>query len=304
MVSQKRDELYCADEILCDAAARLKKAGLAEGRAEAEILLASILNIPRWRLYLQREEKIGLREAKNFQSALAKRERRVPLSYITGEKEFYGYSFQVTGDVLIPRPETEFLIDTVLAAVNEDNPAIEHKMVIADLGTGSGAIAVTLALLLPRAEIWALDISPAALLIARKNSVIHGVCSRIRFVRGSFEEIPRLLPRSLNLVVANPPYICSGNINQLAPEIKEYEPLQALDGGEDGLDSYRQILEALKHVTVRPPATLIMETGEDSLAALKDLCRSNPLISSLAFIKDYRGHERVMKATLATGISG
>ena len=292
------NENLSTEELLRDGAKRLKGSGISQSRAEVEILMASVLDIPRWKLYLQKEETLSPEAEKKFQIALGKREKHTPLSYITGKKEFYGYEFKVSPSVLIPRPETEILIETAISIIRESNNGKDEKLCIADLGTGSGAIAVTLALLIPHAEIWALDSSLAALEIAAENASYHKVASRINFVAGRFIDIPALFPKSINMIITNPPYICSRNIAQLPPHIKDYEPLSALDGGEDGLNCYREILDALTKTPIAPPAIFLSETGEDSLSALKALCSSHPAISSFSFIKDYRDFERVLKATV------
>lgn len=279
---------------ICYAVKKLKNAGVPDSRSEAEIILAGIMNIERWKLYSQADDALlpGVKQA--FFRAIELRQKHCPLAYITGKKEFYGFDFYVTPEVLIPRPETEFLIDAVIGwAKGQVNNDEDRKIKIVDLGTGSGSIVVTLALLLPRSLLWAVDVSPEALRIAQKNACVHGVQRRITLMEGSYWEAFSGKQQLFDVIVSNPPYICSSNIEKLSPDIKEYEPRKALDGGKDGLDGYRHILKKIK-LFASSPSLLVLEVGAGSFKSVKDLCQRESAITRVQSLKDYLGHDRVL----------
>jgi release factor glutamine methyltransferase len=198
----------------------------------------------------------------NFEHLVARRVRREPISYITGAREFWGIDFEVTPDVLIPRHETEFIVEEALQRLEPG-----ARPLIMDVGTGSGCIAIVLAREVPGAQVIATDVSRVALDVARRNAVRHGVADRVRFVETSFLDA---VEETADLIVSNPPYVPSVSKPGLTPEVRDYEPGVALFGGEDGLEGLRRVLEASAR-RLKPGGWLIMEFGcgqDDNVVAL------------------------------------
>ncbi len=208
-----------------------------------------------------------------YEPLVARRERREPVSYILGTREFWGMAFQVGPDVLIPRHETEFIIEETLARIGSD-----ARPVIMDIGTGSGCIAVALAREIPGARVIATDVSRSALEVARQNARRHGVADRIRFVETSFLDG---IEDVADVIVSNPPYVPSVSQPGLTPEVRDYEPPVAVFGGEDGLDGVRSVLEAAV-ARLAAGGLLIMEFGlgqDDAVTALVDVVSTLDLVA-------------------------
>ena len=227
-------------DLLQTATRALTNAGIPDGRREAETLIAHILNCTRLDLYRADLLSLDPDQQEAFKGLIRHRARREPLQYLLGMQEFWGKEFRVTTDTLIPRPETELLIEAVLEQF--EKPA--SPITLVDLCTGTGCLAVTLATLYPTARILATDLSAAALDVARLNASRHGTTGRIEFLKGDlFEPLrPLGLNHRVDLLLSNPPYVSSGEIPTLQPEVRVHEPRLALDGGPDGLDYYRRIL--------------------------------------------------------------
>lgn len=243
------------DELLRAATEELKAAGCASPRLDAEVLLSVVLGCDRLALYREPARQVTDQEATAFRALLSRRAGGEPVAYLTGEKEFMGLRFKVTPAVLIPRPETELLVETALALLRD-----VAAPVVADVGTGCGAIAVSLAVSLPAARIFATDVSPAALAVARENAVRQGVAGRIVFLAGDLLE--PLLPVGeliLDLVAANLPYIPTRAMKSLPREVRR-EPMVALDGGADGLALYRRLVPQAGRL-LKPGGYLLMEIG-------------------------------------------
>jgi release factor glutamine methyltransferase len=222
-------------------------------RLSAQILLAKVLGISRLDLLLDPTRHVDLRERQAFDVLLERRASGEPVAYLVGSKEFYGLEFQVDSRVLIPRPETEELVEHICREFRATD-----RLLFADLGTGSGILAVTLAHMLPLARGVAVDIEPGALEIARANALRHGVADRLLMVRGDF-----LTPFSrscLDLVVSNPPYVTEAEYAALSPEVAGFEPRLALVAGKDGLDCLRVIEREARRV-LRPGGNLWAEIG-------------------------------------------
>jgi len=225
-----------------------------------------------------------------YKDAIARRLRHEPVQYIVGSQEFYGLPFRVTPAVLIPRPETEHLVEAVLNRLPQDRP-----ITIADIGTGSGAIALVLAHHLPLATVFALDLSPAALHVAKDNAAALGLASRVYFV---LSDLLGALPPDqqhafFDAVVSNPPYVPTTEAAQLHPQVSQYEPVTALYAGEDGLSIYKRLIPQAHHA-LKPGGLLAMEIGygqRDPIAGLlsgwKDVC----------FVKDLQQIPRVALAS-------
>jgi release factor glutamine methyltransferase len=275
----------------------LSAAGIESARLDTELLLRDVLGIDQAEFYLRLGETIAPDIERSFWELLQRRARREPVAYITGRKEFWSLDFIVTPDVLIPRPETELLVETALKRAQS---MLASPLKVLDIGTGSGAIAVCLANELSRAQITAVDISKAALQVARANAECHGVADRIRFAQGDLWAAVADEWESFDLIVANPPYIRSGDLSGLAPEIREWEPILALDGGTDGLDYYRRIASgAQSYLTAA--GDLLLEIGDDMGEAVTRIFAHEAGYELPSILRDYTGKDRVLATRKATG---
>lgn len=256
-------------------------------RADAEVLLAEALQIGRIDLYVRYDQPLTTVELSLYKSMIKRRVRREPVAYIVGAKEFWSMDLCVSGDVLVPRPETECLVEKALSLIPED---VDFQ--ILEIGTGSGAIALALASERPRCRIIASDLSIKALGTAGKNAGIHGLSERIHFLCGSgslpFKEDGRLF----DLILSNPPYIRTDEIEGLQPEIVRYEPRMALDGGPDGLDCIREIIGSA-HRLLKPKGCLLLEIGYDQRSGVEKITQSVGCYETVSTEKDYSGYDRV-----------
>ena len=245
---------------------RFVSAGISASLAalDAEFLAREVLGWDRARFLADRHEKATSRFLLQFEPLVARRVRREPVSYILGAREFWGLAFEVGPDVLIPRPETELIVEETLALCGKD--ASPH---IVDVGTGSGCIAVALALEIPRARITATDLSAVALRVARRNAERHQVSDRITFVETNFLDG---VETGADIIVSNPPYVPSVSGLGLTPEVRDYEPPLAVFAGDDGLDAMRSVAMAAAR-TLAPGGFLVMEFGcgqDDCVVSLID----------------------------------
>lgn len=265
--------------------------GVQSSRLDAELLLAHALDCRRLDLYLNPDKPVTEAERTRFKSLIRRRAAREPVAYIISEKEFYGRIFHVDRRVLIPRPETEALIETALKYASDRS--VPH---IVDLGTGSGCIAVTLALEIPDTHLLAVDQSRDAIAVAIENSTRHDVADRILFREGNwFEPLTDLAaPKTIDLVVSNPPYIRHDELQKLQPEITRYEPRLALDGGSDGLQPYLQIASGAKY-WLKSGGCLILEIGHDQGDAVRQIL-ANTEFGTISIFKDLAGLDRVIWA--------
>lgn len=225
--------------------------GIESPRLDAELLVAHALDLDRVDLYLDLNRPLLEEERAAIRPLVARRREREPVAYILGHKDFYGRRFSVTPDVLIPRPDTETLVEHALDCIPADTPC--HVL---DVGTGSGAIAVTIAAERPLAWVHATDVSAAALNVAADNAETHAVTTRIRFEHTDLVGTEA----RYDVVVSNPPYVSTGELATLQPEVKDHEPAMALDGGRDGLDVVRALLKAAEAAT-QTGAQLLIEVG-------------------------------------------
>jgi len=258
-------------------------------RSEAEILLAHCLGMRRIDLYLNHDQPLTEAELATFKTLIKRRVSREPLAYITGCREFWSLPLVVGPSVLIPRPETECLVEAVLPVL--DDPNGQPKRVL-DLGTGSGAITIALAHEHPEHRYVAMDRSPSALRIARQNARTHRVDHCIQWFCGDWDAALADRGDGLDLIVSNPPYICSGDMAALQPEIHLHEPVSALDGGEDGLLSLRRIIVSA-HDYLRPGGLLALEMGCNQADAVRSIADDVGCYVSVRVIKDYSGLDRV-----------
>jgi release factor glutamine methyltransferase len=231
--------------------------------ADSILLLRHVLNIPTAEIHAYRERPLTAHQTVEFNALIRERLKGKPIQYLTGEQEFFGLPFHVTPDVLIPRPETEHLVEAAIARLqNHPNPRI------ADVGTGSGAIAVALAHSLPNAQIVALDISAAALQIAQRNAQRNNVAERIRFIESDL--LAAVADEQFEAIVSNPPYIAESERKALPKEVREYEPQQALFAGPTGLEIHERLIAEAKPL-LASGGWLMMEIGhgqQDAVAAM------------------------------------
>ena len=260
-----------------------------EASLEAEILLMHVLGIDRAKLYAVLGEELSEGDAEVLAQLVNRRLTNEPVAYIVGHREFFGYDFHVAPGVLIPRPESELLVEETLDFVRGYFP--EEDPIIAEIGTGSGAIAISLALILPKAEIYATDISASALEIARVNCERHGVQDRVHLLEG---DVLAPLPEPVDIIIANLPYIGDEELDELGDEIRMFEPLEALAGGGDGLDKVRQLLVKVGE-KLRPEGLVLLEIGYVQRGAAASLRLLLPPAASVGLVKDLGGRERVLK---------
>ncbi len=259
-------------------------------RFTAEILLSFSLDIKRIELYLQHDRPLNKDELKLYKQLIKRRINREPVAYITGEKGFYNHDFITPPFVLIPRPDTETLVETALQylKLKEDNTSPKKVL---ELGAGSGAVIISLADLHPEHAYFASDFSLEAVKTVRLNAQKILTESKIHLLNSSWLDAVKN-KELFDVIIANPPYIPTSDIDTLAGEIKYYEPVMALDGGQDGLDCFREILtHAADHLL--PDGVLLLEIGFDQKEGVADIAASCPDWDSAGFIKDLAGHFRV-----------
>jgi release factor glutamine methyltransferase len=251
---------------LTAAAARLAENPHLRGNArrDSELLLLGQLGISHAQLLANPDRELTEEEEFFFRQSIHRRAANEPIQYILGKQEFYGLDFHVTPAVLIPRPETEHLVEAVLQLLPQDQP-----LEILDVGTGSGILAVTLAHHLPQAMITAVDISVDAIAIAKKNAEVHHVADRIRFVVSDLLAALNEEER-FDAVVSNPPYVAEADRPTLAPEVRDYEPASALFAGDSGLDIYRRLIPEARNA-LKPNGLLALEIGQGQRNAIADL---------------------------------
>ena len=270
----------------------LAKHGSTSPRLDAELLLAHALGVRRIDLYLLYDRPLREPELGATRDLIRRRASGEPVAYITGVREFYNRAFAVTPAVLIPRPETETLVEVALRRLRELPGGAQ--LAAADLGTGSGCIAVTLAAELPDLRVTATDASAAALAVARGNAVTHEVDQRVTFLEGDWAHP---LPTPVDLVVCNPPYVTGEELAAADRDVRDFEPRLALDGGSDGLDAYRALLASL-HGAVRPGATVLLEIDPRRAGLVADAVRAEFDGARISFHEDLTRRDRVLEARL------
>ena len=287
-------------ELLRQAMRRLAAAGIESARLDAEVLLGHVLALTREQLIAADDLPISAGQAQQFAALLQRRLNREPVAYLTGRQEFWSLDFHVTRDVLIPRSETERLVEVALTLAAD--MGANQPLRVLDIGTGSGAIAVSLAAELPFGEIVATDISPAALAVAQKNGALNEVVDRITFVPGDwFAALGG--QGAFDLIVANPPYIRRAELATLEPEVSLWEPRGALDGGADGLDCYRRIAAAAWRF-LTPGGALALEIGAGMGGEVCALFNRAGRYREVALFLDYAGRHRVVVAKMAANSVG
>ena len=292
---------------------KLRTAGVPSETLAAELLLLHVTGRSRTSIYSRPEEILSDEQSQNYLALVERRAAGVPTQHLTGKQEFWGLEFEVTPDVLIPRPETEHVIEVALDRLALRDLRSQQKqnmtgegLLLADIGTGSGCIAVALAKEFPAAQIVAFDISLAALAVAQRNAARLGFADRIQFLESNLLSVGarHAVPDSsdqhsplFDLIASNPPYIGRREAATLAPEVRDHEPELALYGGEEGYELYADLItQSAAHL--KPNGILVLELGHDSLAAVQPLFDS-PLWTNISVINDLAGIPRVISAERA-----
>jgi release factor glutamine methyltransferase len=271
--------------------AYFKSHAIESPRAAAELLLAHVLRLKRVDLYVRYDQPLIAAELQQYKSLIKRRVDREPVAYILGTKEFWSLDFAVTRDVLIPRPETECLVETALARLDQE-PQPGARCIM-DLGTGSGAVVLALAAEQPQHRFFASDISLKAIELARQNARSQGMAEKIHFLCGHWLQPLHSRTPVFDMIVSNPPYIKHAALDGLQPEIFLYEPLTALDGGQSGLRYLKQIIVAA-HPHLKTGGSLLLEIGHDQQKAVFDVCRDVGRYENIRCVKDYSGYDRVV----------
>lgn len=281
-------------ELLGKAVPYLADAGIETARLDAEVLLADILAMDRIGLYVNFDRPLEKREVDAYRQALIQRAKRIPLAHIIGKKEFMSLDFKVTPAVLVPRPETELLVETAIQKLKGRRGAAQCLRVV-DVGTGSGAIAVTIAKNVLEAEVWAIDISAAALEVAKENAELHGVSDKVRWLHGNLlDPLRQYLGFRAELIVSNPPYVPSGEIGKVSPEVRR-EPRLALDGGNDGLFFYRELARTSREF-LSEGGWICLEIGHDQGQAVAQMFEAARGFADVQVLPDLAGLDRVVAA--------
>ncbi len=286
------DSDWTIGRLLAWTADYLKKRGAESPRLDAEVMLAHVLEYERVQLYTHFEEVVGDAPRAAYRDLVKRRADGAPVAYLVGRKEFYSLRFDVSPAVLIPRPETEYLVLGFLEAAK----GLESPRAV-DVGTGSGCLAVACVKHHPTAAFTAIDVSPDALAVARKNAERHGVAERVEFLQGDLLAAVADRP-PFDLIVSNPPYIPSGDLAGLEPNVRDFEPWLALDGGVDGLELIERLAEQAVPL-LKPGGRLMMEIGAGQDDDVRDLLSRHPEYQLLPTVRDLQGHPRVVHAARA-----
>lgn len=285
-------EPWTVDRLLKWTRAHFQSKGLDEPRLRAELLLAHALGCRKIELYTRFDHVPAEQPLGKYRELVKSASRAEPIAYLIGRKEFYSLEFEVTPDVLIPRPETELVVEEAISWIKSRSSA---SMTLCDVGTGSGCIGVTLAKRLPETRVVATDLSPGALAVARRNADRHSVASNMRFIEADLlnlspEDMP---PDGFDLIVSNLPYVAKSRPETLAEDVRKYEPAMALYGGDDGLECYHRIAGQVRPV-LSPDGGLIVEIGSGQAAAVIDILTRGTGLFHRTTRRDAAGIERVL----------
>jgi release factor glutamine methyltransferase len=278
-------------------AAFLAKKDVESPRLQAELLLAHILKLPRMKLYLNFERALTSAETDGLRGMIRRRGQREPLQHIIGSTSFCGLEIAVNRHVLIPRPETELLAEEgwkfLQSCRGESEGGTRDVFNVLDFGTGSGCIAIALAVKCPDAHFCALDVSPEALAVAWKNVANHHATERVQIMQSDgFAALPK--EGRFDLIVSNPPYIPTADIASLQPEVRDYDPHEALDGGQDGLNFYRK-LAAESRLFLKSDGRIMLELGAGQADAVREIYEKQNWVVE-AIKEDYNRHQRILMA--------
>jgi release factor glutamine methyltransferase len=268
----------------------LKRKGSESPRLDAEVLLADVLDWTRVQLYTRFEEEVGERERARFRDLVRRRSEGCPVAYLVGRKEFFSMALTVTPSVLIPRPDSEFVVVEFLSAFK----GVASPRVV-DVGTGSGCLALACAQSHKTAKVIAIDLSENALDVARRNAEALGLIGRVEFRQGNLlGPVADIGP--FDAILSNPPYIKSGVVATLEPGVRDYEPHLALDGGPDGLRIVAPLIEQAVPL-LKPGGMILLEIGSDQEADVRALLEAQPSLTVAPTVRDHARHPRVLKAT-------
>lgn len=286
-------EIWTIKRLIRWASDYLAKKGFHEARLESELLLAFVLQTKRLDLYLNLEKPLLAEELASFKELFKRRLNHEPIAYITGKKAFWTLELLVNKGTLIPRPDTETLIEMsrTLISKKQEHHQQKEKFTILEIGTGSGAIALSLAKEFKEIEVDAIDISTLAIEMAEKNAALNQI-KNVNYYCQSYEEFLLAKKQRYDFVVSNPPYIPTAEINDLMAEVSKYEPHQALDGGEDGLDFYRLFAKSLPQV-LKPSGFAAFELNSELADCIQKLFDS-PLYQSVNIFNDLNHKPRVL----------
>ena len=263
-------------------------------RTTAEILLAHALNARRIDLYLRYDQPLNTEEKDRFKALIKRRLKREPVAYIVGCKEFWSMDLEVTSDVLIPRPETECLVERALEYLALKTGS-QPKLIL-ELGTGSGAVILAMASENPRHFYCGTDISISAIQVARRNATRHSLNTRVHFVVADWMTAFNSQAGLFDLIVSNPPYVRSDDLVKLQAEIQNFEPLSALNGAKDGMHCLRQIIESACFC-LKSGGVLLLEMGDDQKTQLKQIIQECGQYENIEFYNDYSGYNRIAAMT-------
>jgi release factor glutamine methyltransferase len=277
-------------EALAQAAIQLRNEGVESPRLDAELLLAHVLGVNRAAILTWPDRPLTPKQLTRYRNLVLRRAAREPLAYIVGHREFYDLDFVVDARALIPRPETELLVEHALRTARRITPEAGTPLQLADVGSGSGAIAVTLAVHLPQATIYALDDSAEALALTTENARRHRVADRVHPLQG---DLLSPLPQPVDVITANLPYVATTEWEELPPEIRIHEPRAALDGGPDGLALIRRLL-AMASPHMRPGGALLLEIGASQGGAVTALARQHLPQARVQVYQDLAGLDRLV----------
>ncbi len=287
----QREQPWTTRRLLDWTASYLQGKGVEDARLSAELLWAHVLEIPRIKLYMDLDRPASPLERAAYRELVERAAGHEPVQYLTGSAAFFSLTFEVNRHVLIPRPSTETLVEHVILHARR-TPGFSSPL-IADIGTGSGAIAVALAKNLPQARVIATDVSPQALEVAKRNALRHGVADRIDLHQG--RDFEPLTGGPCHYLISNPPYISDAEWTQVPRNVKEHEPISALRGGADGLEVLRRLIAAA-HEHLTHPGQLVLEIAASQKQAVIELVKQNPRLSNPRVLPD---HERLPRMLLA-----
>ena len=285
------DAVWTIQRLLAWTTDFFRERGIESPRLDAEVLLSALLGRDRMYLYVHFDEPLEPEELARFRGYVKERAAHVPLAYVLGRREFMGLDFRVTRDTLIPRPDTEILVQCAVDFLCARMEAGATACTIADIGTGTGAIALSTLHYTEGTRADAVDISPAAAAVARENAEILGLAERVDIHVGDL--LAPLAGRRYDMILSNPPYIPTADIAGLMPEVRSYEPHLALDGGTDGLNIYRRLM-AEAPMMLKDGGAVAVEVGIDEAAAVAALAMAHPRIVRTEILKDLAGIERVV----------
>ncbi len=282
-----------AREALGLASDHLKQAGISSAGLDAEVLICSVLGLSRTQLFVNLDRELSKLEQARLAAYVDRRKQRVPLQYVTGQSSFRYLDIKTDSRVLIPRPETELLVEAALSFLRD----LDAPLVI-DIGTGSGAIALSIARELPRSQVIAVDICPDALKMADENAASSGLGDHIQLVRSDlFKSLDQDLMGKVDAIISNPPYVESDSIKDLLPEIKDFEPAIALDGGRDGLLVIGEIVqESIQFL--RAGGLMALEVGCGQAERVREIMGKTYAYTSIEIKQDYSGIDRIITAQL------